>query len=318
MSTMTPAEMAGTMSAGLLSFPVTHFRSDFSFDETPYREHCDWLLQHGVTGLFAAGGTGEFFALTPREVATVCRAAVEEARGRVPVIAGCGYGTAIATEMAQAAEKAGANGILLLPPYLMTPSQAGLAAHIRAVCESTSIGVIVYNRDNSIVDEHTLAQLCAQCPNLVGYKDGVGDIELMMRVYSRLGDRLVYIGGLPTAETFAAPYLEMGVTTYSSAIFNFLPEWAMSFYRAVRARDRTTVLRELSEFVLPYIEIRNRGRGYAVSIVKAGCTIVGRHAGPVRPPLTDLTQAEMSDLGALIEKVRSSGSAGGPRRAAHG
>jgi 5-dehydro-4-deoxyglucarate dehydratase len=318
MSTMTPAEMAGTMSAGLLSFPVTHFRNDFSFDETPYREHCDWLLQHGVTGLFAAGGTGEFFALTPREVATVCRAAVEEARGRVPVIAGCGYGTAIATEMAQAAEKAGANGILLLPPYLMTPSQAGLAAHIRAVCESTSIGVIVYNRDNSIVDEHTLAELCTQCPNLVGYKDGVGDIELMMRVYSRLGDRLVYIGGLPTAETFAAPYLEMGVTTYSSAIFNFLPEWAMSFYRAVRARDRATVLRELREFVLPYIEIRNRGRGYAVSIVKAGCTVVGRHAGPVRPPLTDLTQAELSDLGTLIDKVRSTGSAGGPRRAAQG
>ena len=318
MSTMTPADMARTMSAGLLSFPVTHFKGDLSFDETRYREHCDWLLQHGVTGLFAAGGTGEFFALTPREVATVCHAAVEETRGRVPVIAGCGYGTAIAVEMAQAAEKAGANGILLLPPYLMTPSQAGLAAHIRAVCRATSIGVIVYNRDNSIADENTLAQLCEQCPNLVGYKDGVGDVELMMRVYSRLGDRLVYIGGLPTAETFAMPYLEMGVTTYSSAIFNFLPDWALSFYRAVRARDHATVLRELKEFVLPYIEIRNRGRGYAVSIVKAGCTVIGRHAGPVRPPLTDLTPAEVSELRALIEKVRSRGGSGEPRRAAQG
>ena len=192
MSTMTPADMARTMSAGLLSFPVTHFKDDLSFDEPRYREHCDWLLKHGMTGLFAAGGTGEFFALTPSEVATVCRAAVQETRGRVPVIAGCGYGTAIAIEMAQAAEKAGANGILLLPPYLMTPSQAGLAAHIRAVCRATSIGVIVYNRDNSIADENTLAELCEQCPNLVGYKDGVGDVELMMRVYSRLGDRLVH------------------------------------------------------------------------------------------------------------------------------
>jgi 5-dehydro-4-deoxyglucarate dehydratase len=318
MSTMTPAEMARKMSAGLLSFPVTHFKGDLSFDEPRYREHCDWLLQHGVTGLFAAGGTGEFFALTPREVATVCRVAVEETRARVPVIAGCGYGTAIAVEMAQAAEKAGADGILLLPPYLMTPSQAGLAAHIRAVCRATSIGVIVYNRDNSIVDEHTLAQLCEECPNLVGYKDGVGDIELMMRVYSRLGDRLVYIGGLPTAETFAMPYLEMGVTTYSSAIFNFLPEWALSFYRAVRARDHAKVLRELNEFVLPYIEIRNRGRGYAVSIVKAGCTVVGRHAGPVRPPLTDLTLAERGELQVLIEKVRSRSGSGEPRRAAQG
>jgi 5-dehydro-4-deoxyglucarate dehydratase len=304
MSTMTPAEMARTISAGLLSFPVTHFKSDLTFDEPRYREHCDWLLQHGVTGLFAAGGTGEFFSLTPREVAVVSRAAVETTRGRVPVIAGCGYGTAMAIEMAQAAEAAGANGILLLPPYLMTPSQAGLAAHIEAVCHATSLGVIVYNRDNAIVTEHTLKQLCDRCPNLVGFKDGVGDVELMMRVYSSIGDRLIYIGGLPTAETFAMPYLEMGVTTYSSAIFNFLPEWALAFHQAVRARDHATVIQGLNDFVLPYIEIRNRGRGYAVSIVKAGCTAIRRPAGPVRPPLTDLAAAELDELRTLIEKAR--------------
>jgi 5-dehydro-4-deoxyglucarate dehydratase len=301
MSTMTPAEMAQIIGGGLLSFPVTHFRPDLHFDEPRYREHCDWLLEHGVAGLFAAGGTGEFFALTPGEVTQVCRAAVEQTRGRVPVIVGCGYGTALAIEMAQAAERAGANGLLLLPPYLVTPSQAGIAAHVKAVCESTSLGVIVYNRDNLVADESTLARLCEQCPNLVGFKDGVGDIELMMRVYARLGDRLTYIGGLPTAETYAMPYLEMGVTTYSSAIFNFMPQWAMNFYRAVRARDRASVMRELNEFVLPYLAIRNRGRGYAVSIVKAGLTAVGRPAGPVRPPLTDLTAAELAELKALID-----------------
>ena len=86
MSNLTPAEMAKTIGGGLLSFPVTHFRADLSFDEPRYRDHCDWLLQHAVAGLFAAGGTGEFFALTPSEVAMVCRAAVEQTRGRVPVI----------------------------------------------------------------------------------------------------------------------------------------------------------------------------------------------------------------------------------------
>ena len=308
MSTMTPAEMATTIGAGLLSFPVTHFTANLSFDEPRYREHCDWLLQHQVAGLFAAGGTGEFFALTPAEVASVCRAAVEETRGRVPVIAGCGYGTATAVEMARAAEKAGVDGVLLLPPYLMTPSQEGLAAHVKKVCEATSLGVIVYNRDNAILNDETLARLCEQCPNLVGFKDGVGDIELMMRVYARMGDRLTYIGGLPTAETFALPYLAMGVTTYSSAIFNFLPDWAASFYRAVRARDHAAVIREINDFVIPYINLRNRGRGYAVSIVKAGLTAVGRHAGPVRPPLTDLTSDEMSQLRVLIEKRQAHGS----------
>lgn len=303
MSKMTPAEMAKTIGGGLLSFPVTHFKSDLSFDETGYRDHCDWLLQHKVAGLFAAGGTGEFFSLTPLEVETVVRAAASETRGRVPVIAGAGYGTAMAVEMARAAERAGADGLLLLPPYLMVPSQEGLEAHVKAVCDATSLGVIVYNRDNAELNENTLERLCQQCPNLVGFKDGVGDIELMMRVYSRMGDRLTYVGGLPTAETFAMPYLEMGVTTYSSAIFNFMPDWALRFYQAVRKRDHATVLRELEAFVLPYIAIRERGRGYAVSIVKAGMTAIGRTAGPVRPPLTDLKPSEFAELKALVQTV---------------
>src|SRR6185436_14563337 len=153
--------------------------------------------------------------------------------------------------------------------------------HIGAVCKAVSIGVIVYNRDNAIIDDVTLARLCEQHPNLVGYKDGVGDIELMTRIHTRLGDRLTYIGGLPTAETFAAPYLKLGVTTYSSAIFNFMPRWALAFDRAVRAEDQAKVLSALKEFVLPYIAIRNRGKGYAVAIVKAGMRAIGRPAGHV-------------------------------------
>src|SRR5205085_4616984 len=159
-----------------------------------------------------------------------------------------------------------------------------------ALCNATRLGVIVYNRDNAILSEDTLEKLCQRCPNLIGFKDGVGDIELMTRIYARMGDRLTYIGGLPTAETFALPYLEMGVTTYSSAIFNFLPNFAQEFYSAVRARDRERVYTGLREFVLPYIAIRNRRKGYAVSIVKAGMNAIGRPAGPVRPPLLDLSE----------------------------
>jgi 5-dehydro-4-deoxyglucarate dehydratase len=297
--------MAKTIGQGLLSFPVTHFRNDFTFDETRYRQHCNWLLRWKVAGLFAAGGTGEFFALTPEEVKTVCRAAVQEVAGRVPVIAGAGYGTAIAVEMAMAAEQVGADGVLLLPPYLMVASQEGLAEHVKAVCRATSLGVIVYNRDNAILNADTLARLCDECPNLVGFKDGVGDVELMMLIYNKMGDRLTYIGGLPTAETFALPYLEMGVTTYSSAIFNFLPEWAIAFYEAVRARDHRTVTREIEEVIAPYIALRNRGRGYAVSIVKAGMSAVGRPAGPVRPPLTDLRAEEIETLKRIIQAAES-------------
>jgi 5-dehydro-4-deoxyglucarate dehydratase len=289
----------------LLSFPVTHFNvSDHSFNEEAYRTNLNWLFSHEAAAMFAAGGTGEFFSLTPTEVDRVVRAAVEETGKKMPVIAPAGGGTAMCIEYCRAAEVAGADGILLLPPYLTEAAKDGVAAHVEAICKSTNLGVIVYNRANQRLDEVELLKLTERCPNLVGYKDGLGDIELMTRIYARLGDRLTYIGGLPTAETFALPYLEMGVTTYSSAIFNFAPQFALDFYHAVRARDYAKVYAALNDFVLPYIALRNRKAGYAVSIVKAGMKIVGRDAGPVRTPLTDLTDVEMAELKTLIARIQ--------------
>jgi 5-dehydro-4-deoxyglucarate dehydratase len=221
-------------------------------------------------------------------------------KGRMPLLAPCGYGTQMAKDLAQDAEASGADGLLLLPPYLTECERDGIAAHVEAVCRATSLGVIFYSRANATLDDETLAGLCDRCPNLVGFKDGVGDVEMMTRIYARLGDRFTYLGGLPTAETFALPYLELGVNTYSSAIFNFLPKFALEFYAAVRRRDREAVYARLRDFVLPYVAMRRRRKGYAVSIVKAGMRIVGRDCGPVRPPLTDLTPGEMDELAVLI------------------
>jgi 5-dehydro-4-deoxyglucarate dehydratase len=301
---MSPQEMATKIGEGLLSFPVTHFDRQYEFDESRYREHVAWLVEHKPAAVFAAGGTGEFFSLTLEEFARVTAAAADTAKGRVPVVAGCGYGTRTAMQFARAAERAGADGLLLLPPYLVQAEPHGLMQHVETVCRSTRLGVIFYNRDNAILNESTLEQLCERCPNLVGLKDGHGDIELMTRICARLGDRLVYVGGLPTAETFALPYLEIGVTTYSSAIFNFLPQFAAEFYAAVRRRDHAEVLARLRRFVLPYIAIRRRRKGYAVSIVKAGMRAIDRPAGPVRPPLTELEPDEMDELKRLIAEWR--------------
>ncbi|AIO68146.1 5-dehydro-4-deoxyglucarate dehydratase [Burkholderia oklahomensis] len=303
MSRYTPTEFARQIGSGLLSFPVTHFKPDLSFDEAAYRANLGWLFSHDAAGLFAAGGTGEFFSLTPAEVDRVVRAAIAETGSRLPVIAPAGYGTAMAIEYCKAAEAAGADGILLFPPYLTEASADGVAAHVEQVCKATRLGVIVYNRANQVLDENALARLAERCPNLVGFKDGVGDIELMTRIYTRLGDRFTYVGGLPTAETFALPYLTLGVTTYSSAIFNFVPRFALDFYAAVRAQDHARVYAMLDQFVLPYIALRNRKRGYAVSIVKAGMKVIGRSAGPVRAPLTDLTGEEIAELSALVARI---------------
>jgi 5-dehydro-4-deoxyglucarate dehydratase len=161
----------------------------------------------------------------------------------------------------------------------------------------------VYNRANSKLNADMLERLADRCPNLIGFKDGVGEIEAMVTIRRRLGDRFSYLGGLPTAEVYAAAYKALGVPVYSSAVFNFIPKTAMEFYRAVAADDHATQARLLDEFFLPYLAIRNRRAGYAVSIVKAGAKLVGHDAGPVRAPLTDLTDEEIAQLDALIRKL---------------
>jgi 5-dehydro-4-deoxyglucarate dehydratase len=298
-----PTDLAAQLKSGLLSFPVTHFADDLSFDEEGYRKHLAWLAQYPVAGLFAAGGTGEGFSLTLEETDKVVRTAVEEVAGAVPVLAPATGSTVNAVAQAKAAKAAGADGILLMPPYLTEASQAGLVEHVSQVCAATDLGVVVYSRANAVLRDEAVAVLADRNPTMIGFKDGVGSIEQMTRTYARVGDRLMYVGGLPTAETFALPLLQLGVSTYSSALFNFVPQWAIEFYDAVIAQDRDEVYRRLNEFVLPYLDIRDRTQGYAVSIVKGGLAAVGRPAGPVRPPLTDLLESEVAELRDLIARI---------------
>ncbi|WP_022872981.1 5-dehydro-4-deoxyglucarate dehydratase [Nesterenkonia alba] len=297
----TPQELADHLKDGLLSFPVTAFTQDLQIDEDAYRAHVNWQARQGVAGLFAAGGTGEGFSLSVEENAQVVRAAAEEAAGAVPVLGSAGGATYQAVANAQAAEAAGCEGLLLLPPYLTECDQAGLEAHVDAVCEATSIGVIVYNRANAVYKAETVARLAEKHENFIGFKDATGDIEAVTRVVATNGDRLFYLGGLPTAETFALPMLQLGMSTYSSAMYNFVPEFALEFYADVRRQDRAAVTEKLNRFVLPYLQIRDRVKGYGVSIVKGGLKAVGRDVGPVRPPLQDLTEQDVQDLSDLID-----------------
>ncbi|MCQ4258827.1 5-dehydro-4-deoxyglucarate dehydratase [Stutzerimonas stutzeri] len=299
---MNPQELKSILSSGLLSFPVTDFDQQGDFNRDGYIKRLEWLAPYGATALFAAGGTGEFFSLTPQEYPDVIKTAVDTCAGQVPILAGVGGPTRQAIAYAQEAERLGAKGLLLLPHYLTEASQEGVARHVEEVCKSVDIGVVVYNRNVCRLTAPLLEQLTERCPNLIGYKDGLGDIEMMVSIRRRLGERLTYLGGLPTAEVYAAAYKALGVPVYSSAVFNFVPKMAMDFYRAIAREDHETVGRLIDDFFLPYLDIRNRCKGYAVSIVKAGAKISGYDAGPVRAPLTDLLPDEYEALAALIKK----------------
>ena len=273
---MTPQELKVAVPRGMLSFPLTDFD---------------------------AGGAGEFFSLTPAEFSAVIATAVQVCGGKTPIISGTGYGTRTAIEYAREAERLGADGLLLMPPYLVEASQEGLRAHITAICSATRLGVIVYNRANCRLVTATTARLAAECPNLIGFKDGVGDLEMIAATRAAVGDRLIYINGMPTAETYAPSFKAAGVAAYSSAVFNFIPRTALRFLQAVQRDDHAAVDALMRDFFVPYVKLRARQPGYAVSIVKAGAAIVGRGAGKVRPPLSDCTEEEVRDLRALIEKL---------------
>jgi 5-dehydro-4-deoxyglucarate dehydratase len=300
---MNPQDLKSIMSQGLLSFPVTDFDANGDFNAKGYAARLEWLAPYGASALFAAGGTGEFFSLTGDEYPSIIQTAVETCRGKVPIIAGDGGPTRFAIQCAQEAERQGAHGILLLPHYLTEAGQEGLIAHVEAVCKSVKFGVIVYNRNVCKLTPESLAILAERCPNLIGFKDGVGDIETMSSIYMKMGDRFAYLGGLPTAEVYAAAYKALGTPVYSSAVFNFIPKTAMDFYEAVRTDDMATQHKLLKDFFMPYLDIRNKVPGYGVSIIKAGATLVGHDAGPVRAPLTDLKPHEMEQLDALIKSL---------------
>lgn len=303
MASLTPQELKSALARGLLAFPATDFDAADALDTRASASRLEWLAAYRPAAFFMAGGAGEFFSLTAEEYARLIANAVKLRAGNVPILGAAGYGTRMAAAYATESERLGADGLLLLPPYLTEAPQEGLGAHIEAVCKATRLGVVVYNRANCRLQAETLARLAGACPNLVGFKDGVGDTEQSMRIRGLLGDRLVYLNGMPTAETYAPAFAAQGFASYSSAIFNFVPRTAIDVHRAVHAGDAAAFARFEQEFLIPYVAIRARQPGYAVSIVKAGAAIVGRNAGRVRPPLCDLTAAEQEELKGLIARL---------------
>ncbi|MEU5099644.1 5-dehydro-4-deoxyglucarate dehydratase [Streptomyces sp. NPDC020996] len=304
---MTPAPLAARLSipSGPLFFPVTAFAPDGGLDLDAYRTHVRAGVEAGAAAVFACCGTGEFHALTPEEFETCVRAAVEATAGRVPVVAGVGYGTALAVRYARLAEAAGADGLLAMPPYLVVAGQEGLLRHYREIAAATALPVIVYQRDNAVFTPRTVVEL-ARTDGIIGFKDGLGDLDLMQRAVSavrtEVPDGFLYFNGLPTAEQTQLAYRGIGVGLYSSAVFCFAPEIALAFHTALRTGDDTTAHRLLDGFYRPLVELRAQGRGYAVSLVKAGVRLRGLDVGEVRPPLDEPAEDHVKQLARLIER----------------
>jgi len=287
---------------GVLFFPVTPFDAG-GVDEVALARHVEAGLAHGPGAVFVACGTGEFAALSPAEHAAAVRVAVDVVAGAVPVVAGAGGALAAAQACVREAAGAGADGVLLLPPYLVGGPPAGLGAWVEQVLAAADLPAILYGRANARYSPALVAELAGH-PLVAGYKDGIGDLDLMQRIVvalRRAGRDLLLFNGLPTAELTMPAYRGLGVHRWSSAVFAFLPELATAFATALAAGDDKRVETLIDGFYEPLVALRDRVPGYAVSLVKAGVTLRGEvDAGSVRPPLVDPAPADVAELRRLV------------------
>ncbi len=298
---MTTSELRQALGNGLLSFPLTDMDTRGNFHPEGYAQRIEWFLTHDISAIFVAGGTGEFFSLSVDEYTQIVDIATQGEPRKVPIISSIGRSIPEAIAFARIAEKAKIDALLLMPPYLVNGPQEGVYQYAETILNNTSLPVIYYNRANGVLSAEYLQKLADNCPNLIGLKDGTGNIQDLNDTIKTLGDRLVYVGGVPTAEIISEAYLSIGVNTYSSAVFNFVPSLALHFYQLLRNGEKEKVTRFIQDFYIPVVRLRSRKKGYAVSLVKAATKLIGKDAGPARAPLVMPTKEELKELEAIIK-----------------
>lgn len=288
------------MVGGVLSFPLTSFREDGGLDLEAYRAYLTAQLDSAPGAVFPACGTGEFFSLDEDEYRAVVRATVEIAYGRLPVVAGIGYGWAQALRFARIAEEAGADAALVLPHYLVAAPQDGLVEQLRRIASGTSLPLIAYQRGQVAFTADSLRRI-AEIPTVIGLKDGHSDLDRLQRLTLAAPDDFLFFNGASTAEIQARAYATVGVPAYSSAVHAFAPEIANAFFAALRDGDDAGVTKLLRDFYVPLVELRDRVPGYAVSLVKAAAGLRGLPVGPVRAPLTGPGREDLDALAKVLD-----------------
>ena len=293
---------------GVLGFPVTPFRKDLSLDLDALGRNVDEMASYPFCALVAAGGTGEVYSLTPEEVEQVVCVTVDAVGGRMPVVAGTGFSSAIGADIARRSAGAGADCILALPPYYSNAPFEWLVDYYQSIAAAAELPLMIYSRDWAVFSPDMVARLADRIPSLMFWKDGQGDARKYQRIMQAVGDRLAWLGGL--GDDCVPAYFAVGVQAYTSSISNIAPRLSLDLAEAGLARDFTRLDELMRKYVHPLYALRDRAKGYEVSVMKAAMEILGKPAGPVRPPLTNCTERDMADLRALLEVYAEATTAG--------
>ncbi|MFS0562204.1 5-dehydro-4-deoxyglucarate dehydratase [Terribacillus sp. 179-K 1B1 HS] len=289
---------------GILGFPVAPFTETGKLDEQALFENIRFLVEEGLNAIYIACGSGEFQSLDRAEYEVMLDTAIEAVAGKVPIYTGVGGNLRTAVELAALSAEKGAAGYLLLPPYLIHGEQEGLYQYAKEIFDSApTMDAILYQRDNAVYSIDTVRRLTAY-PQLKGIKDGIGNMELNICLTQEFKGRVDFLNGMPMAEVTMPAYLPLGITTYSSAISNYIPHISRLYYESLLAGDQSTLDDLYADVILPINRIRKQRKGYAVALIKAGMEIIGLNTrGYVRPPVVPVTKEHYKEMERILAKA---------------
>jgi 4-hydroxy-tetrahydrodipicolinate synthase len=285
----------------LLTAMVTPMTKDGAVDYRGAAELADYLVtQMRNDGIVLSGTTGESPTTSDEEKARLIRTVKDVVGGRAIIVAGVGTNdTAHSCELAEQAEQAGADGLLVVTPYYNKPPQSGLVAHFTAVADATGLPNLLYDipgRTGIPIKTETLVQL-AEHPKIVGVKDAKGDFGEASKVM--LATDLAFYSG---DDIVNLPWLSVGAVGFVSVVGHVVGDRLHDMIDAYLAGDVATALRHHRELMPVYVGIMTRTQGLIAT--KAALSLLGLPGGSVRPPLVDATPAE-------IEQFRTDLVAGG-------
>lgn len=265
---------------------VTFFR-DGALDEEAFRAHVNWQIENGTDGLVPVGTTGESPTLSHEEHKKVVEWCVNEAKGRVPVVAGAGSNnTAEAIDLARHAEEAGADALLVVTPYYNKPTQEGLYLHFKAVNDAVGIPILIYNiPPRSVIDMSvaTMARLY-ELKNIVGVKDATANLGRVSQQRHALGPDFVQLSG---EDMTALAYNAAGGQGCISVVANVAPRLCAEMQEASLSGDYAAALK-VQDRLVPLHDAIFAEPGLAGA--KCGLALLGRSSDEIRLPMMPVTE----------------------------
>jgi 4-hydroxy-tetrahydrodipicolinate synthase len=287
------------MFTGALSAIVTPFREG-AIDEVALRDLIEWQIGAGIQGIVPCGSTGESATLSHAEHEQVIKITIEQARKRVPVVAGTGSNsTAEAIRLTAAAREMGADGALLISPYYNKPTQEGIYKHYKMIAQSVDLPLVMYNipgRTGSNVMPETMARLC-EIRNIVGVKEASGSMEQVSDIRRLCGDRLTILSG---DDSLTLPLIALGAKGVIAVIANLMPretaELASCAIEGDFARARDLHYRMLPLMRALFLETNPIPIKHAMSLIKKCSAEVRLPLTPMSPPAADKLKAVMKEM----------------------